>query len=217
MVVPWQLEVIERYNQRYNGNMQAIAMINSKKAADTAIDHGASALYIIGNHCDFRVRDGKIDELGLLLDYIRQQGYAAGLGAHSIQALMACSDAGIDPDFYVKTLHHDNYWSAHPKANRIPFSVDSGKSPDHNQFHDNMFCLFPDKTIEFMKAQSKPWIAFKVLAAGAIHPDVGFPYAFQNGADFICVGMFDFQVVQDVNIAIQTVADAQDRERPWCA
>jgi len=80
-----------------------------------------------------------------------------------------------------------------------------------------MFCLFPDKTIAFMEKQQIPWIAFKVLAGGAIHPADGFNFAFQNGADFICVGMFDWQIVEDVNIAIDMIAKATDRNRPWMA
>ena len=35
-----------------------------------------------------------------------------------------------------------------------------------------------------MKEVTKPWIAFKVLAAGAIPPQDGFRYAFANGAGF---------------------------------
>ncbi|MHC4457434.1 MAG: DoxX family membrane protein [Planctomycetota bacterium] len=217
ILVPWQMDVVQKYNRLYKGNMQQIAMVDSTEAVDAAISKGASAIYIIGNHCDWTVQDGKVDELGELLDYIRSKGYSAGLGAHSIQALIACDEAGIEPDFYVKTLHHDNYWSAHPMQNRIPFSVDTEKSPDHDQFHDNMFCLFPDKTIDFMKNKQKPWIAYKVLAGGAIHPDDGFKFAFENGADFICVGMFDFQVVEDVNITIDVLSKVTNRERPWMA
>ena len=70
-----------------------------------------------------------------------------------------------------------------------------------------MFDLFPEKTIEFMGRIKKPWIAFKVLAGGAIHPQDGFKFAFENGADFICVGMFDFQIVEDVNIALDVLAN----------
>ena len=63
----------------------------------------------------------------------------------------------------------------------------------------------------------KPWIAYKVLGAGAIHPREGFQYAFENGADFICVGMFDFQVAEDVELARAAIQKAQRRERDWCA
>ena len=217
ILTPDEMGLIQKYNKLYKGNIQTIVMVSSNETVDTAIEKGASAIYIIGNYCDFTVRDGKVDELGKLLDYIRSKGYSAGLGAHSVQALMACDEAGIEPDFYVKTLHHDNYWSAHPIQNRIPFSVDTEKSEDHNQFHDNMFCMFPDKTIDFMKNKQKPWIAFKVLAGGAIGPEDGFKFAFANGADFICVGMFDFQVIEDVNIAIDTLNNLSNRKRPWLA
>ena len=63
----------------------------------------------------------------------------------------------------------------------------------------------------------KPWIAYKVLAAGAIAPKDGFQYAFENGADFACVGMFDFQVVDNVNTLTELFATELNRTRPWCA
>jgi len=118
-----------------------------------------------------RGRDGEIDVLQKAMEYIRKLGYIAGMGAHSIQALIECDRAGIEPDFFMKTLHHDSYWSAHPRKNRIPFEVDGENSPDHDKFHNNMFCLFPEETIEFMKTKKIPFIAFKVLAAGAIKPE----------------------------------------------
>ncbi len=49
------------------------------------------------------------------------------------------------------------------------------------------------ETVEFIRQVTKPRIAHKVLAAGAIHPRDGFKYAFEAGADFACVGMPDFQ------------------------
>ena len=55
------------------------------------------------------------------------------------------------------------------------------------------------------------------LGAGAIHPREGFQYAYQSGADFLCVGMFDFQVAEDVEIARGALARAQQRDRAWCA
>jgi hypothetical protein len=66
-----------------------------------------------------------------------------------------------------------------------------------------------------MHEVEKPWIAFKVLAAGAIRPESGFRYAFENGADFICAGMFDFQVEENANLVRSILPQAQNRERPW--
>ena len=66
-----------------------------------------------------------------------------------------------------------------------------------------------------MKNIDKPWMAFKVLAAGAIHPRDGFRYAFENGADFVHVGMFDFQIRADAIVAKDTLSGRLNRERPW--
>ena len=39
-------------------------------------------------------------------------------------------------------------------------------------------------------------------------------YAFENGADFLCVGMYDFQVVEDSNIALDVLQADLKRKRP---
>jgi UDP-N-acetylmuramyl tripeptide synthase len=153
--------------------------------------------------------------LAMAIEHIKKQGYLAGMGAHSLEVIKACEKEGIPVDYYVKTFHHDKYWSAHPEADRVEFSVDTKRYLDHNMIHDNIFDLFPAKTLEFMKEVKKPWIAFKVLAAGAIQPKDGFRFAFENGADFICVGMFDFQVVDNVNTAIDVLGSLNGRIRDW--
>ncbi len=150
-----------------------------------------------------------------MLDKIRSQGYVASLASHTVDSLIACEEQGIIPDYYMKTMHHDNYWSAHPMEMRVPFEVDGKKSLDHNKFHDNIFCLFPDRTVEFVQRAKVPVMGFKTLAAGALKPEDGFRWAFENGADFICVGMFDFQIVKDVNVTIDILNDLPARRRPW--
>jgi hypothetical protein len=82
---------------------------------------------------------------------------------------------------------------------------------------DNYWDLDPKRTIAFMQTVQKPWVAFKVLAAGAIRPESGFAHAFASGADFICVGMFDFQVEQDVALVRKLVPRIRNREREWMA
>ena len=182
---------------------------------DKAIDFGVDIVQIQGNQVDWLVRDNRIDVVEKMLDHIRKQGYTAGLASHTVDALIACEEYGIIPDYYMKTMHHDNYWSAHPIENRVPFEVDGKNYLDHNKFHNNCFCLFPDRTVEFVNRATVPVMGFKVLAAGAIEPEDGFNWAFKNGADFICVGMFDFQLVDDVNTTIDVIDNLQGRTRAW--
>jgi uncharacterized membrane protein YphA (DoxX/SURF4 family) len=179
-----------------------------------AIDFGVDIIQIQGNWCDWLVRDKKIEVISKMMDRIRSQKYIAGLAAHSIESLIACEESGIIPDYYMKTMHHDQYWSAHPREFRFPFEVDGKEYLDHNRFHNNMFCLFPERTVEFVNRAKVPVMGYKVLAAGALEPKDGFKWAFDNGADFICVGMFDFQIVDDVNIAMETIKNVA-RTRPW--
>jgi hypothetical protein len=44
-----------------------------------------------------------------------------------------------------------------------------------------------------------------------------FPYAFKNGADFIAVGMIDFQIKADCELAARAIRHAHKRKRPWRA
>lgn len=215
-----QFPLFLKYQRLMGGKIQTICQTFPTEKEpftdiDKSIDYGVTAPYLQGAVCDRFVKAGKLDLIAECLEHIRKQGYPAGIGGHSIQVPIACQAAGIKPDYYVKTCHHDQYWSATPRENREEFTVDGMPSPDHNKFHDNMFDLFPEQTIEVMNTIDVPWIAFKVLAGGAIHPNDGFRYAFKSGADFLLVGMFDFQIVQDVNIAIAALEDAKDRPRPW--
>ncbi|MCL5004910.1 MAG: DoxX family protein [Acidobacteria bacterium] len=223
-VDPGELPLFSKYRELNSSKMQTLVQIwghpkptDLKETVDKAIDYGGTMLYIRGVEGDSFVKNGHIDLLGEALEYIKRHGVPAGIGAHSIEVPIQCEKAGLDPDYYVKTFHSDQYWSATPRADRVEFSVIGPPQPDHDQWHNNMFDLFPDKTIAFMGTVKKPWIAFKILAAGAFHPKDGFRFAFENGADFINVGMFDFQVVENVNVAIDVLSSLNGRLRPWYA
>jgi hypothetical protein len=209
---------LTKYWKDWGGRMQWIAQVHPKTDDMTtnikrAIDGGAVAAYVHGGIGDSFVQGGRVDLLGQAIDFIKSNHVLAGIGGHSLEVPKAVEKAGIRPDFYIKTFHHDQYWSATPKEQRVEFIVDSNGPQDH----DNIWCIAPEKDIEFMRTVVRPWIAYKVLAAGAIHPRDGFKFAFDNGADFICVGMFDFQVRENVIIAREAVAQAQNRQRPWRA
>jgi hypothetical protein len=212
--------IFNKYLKLYNGKMHSVCQTYLKPDnffgdIDKAIGNGANTLYIQGGEGDRYVREGNVKKLGEAIEYIKKKGYMAGIGAHSLEVIKAVEKEGIPVDYYVKTHHNDNYWSAHPESQRVEWSVDYKRYDDHNMIHDNMFDLFHEKTSELMRGINKPWIAFKVLAGGAIEPKDGFRFAFENGADFICVGMFDFQIVDDVNTAAQVLSELKNRQRPW--
>jgi len=209
---------LSKYWKERGGQIQWIAQVHPKTDDVTsdikrAIDGGAIGAYVQGGVGDSFVKGGRVDLLGKAVEFIKSNRVLAGIGGHSLQVPMAVEKAGIQPDFYMKTLHHGDYWSATPKEERVEFNVDSGGLNDH----DNIWSITPEKDIEFMRSVPRSWIAFKVLAAGAIHPRDGFKYAFDNGADFVCVGMFDFQVRENAIIARDAVVQAQNRPRPWRA
>jgi len=212
--------LFETYKKIYGSKVQTWKNVVPTKddiysQVDRTIDLGVDYIFIQGAASDNRVREGDIEVLAKCLDYIKKQGYPAGLGAHSVQVLMACDEFGMEPDFYYKTMHHDRYWSAIPEENQYYPLVWRNQSENHGEFHDNMWCLFPEMTVDFVQKSKKPVVGFKVLAGGAIQPKDGFRWAFDNGADFIHVGMFDFQIVQNVNQTITSFEQARNRSRPW--
>ena len=201
---PILCRVMDDYWRRDIGNIKFISDCAYKGDVMTgikmSIDAGAHSCYVQGGIADSLVQQGKIDVIADALELIRQNRIPAGIGAHALETVKACVDYGLIPDYWMKTLHQTNYWSAIPE-----------------QQHDNIWCTDPNETVEYMQSLPQPWIAFKVLAAGAIQPEVGFQYAFENGADFICVGMYDFQIVDDVNTVLDALANVKGRQRPWRA
>jgi hypothetical protein len=199
------IRIMTKYWNNRGGKLQWIAQVKMPSKdplsdAKAAIDNGAIGAYVHGGVADSCVANNRVDHLAKAVEFIKQNGVIAGVGGHSVDVPMACEEAGLDVDFYMKTLHSHKYWSA-----------------DRQHENDNIWSKTPEKTIEFMKKVNKPWIAYKVMAAGAIHPRDAFKYAYENGADFICAGMFDFQVREDVSLAKEALSGPMSRQRPWRA
>jgi len=194
------LGLVNDYWEKNDGELRFVVQCRNLDEAITCLDGGATAVLIQGEENDRLVREGRYDEIGEFVDRVRKEKGIVGLGAHRLETIKACVEKGFLPDFWLKTIHHGRYWS---------------RMMDKSE-HDNVYCRDPEDTKEFMATLEQPWMGFKVLAAGSIHPRDGFRFAFESGADFLCVGMYDFQIVDDVNICMDILDAGITRTRPWC-
>lgn len=212
------IRILNKYWKR-GGKIQWLAQTYPKGQDITniksAIDNGAIGAFVMGNIADQIILENRIENIIKPIEYIKSQGLISGTAGHSISVLKVCVENGIKVDFFMKTFHHNNYWSATTVDPSDPYLPEQGDQ--HNQSHDNLWCM-GDKTVsDFFRNNSTPWIAYKVLAAGSIKPEDGIRYAFSNGADFVCIGMFDFQVIENANIAYDILNSNLNRERKWYA
>jgi len=204
------VQLLQRY-WKLGGKIQWLAQTKTIQAdkdftinAQIALDSGASAIYIQGDNADEWVYDGKFELFDKWFAKFQGKKIPLGVGAHELDVVKAMEERGYPVDFYMKTIHDTNYWSYQP---------DEPKNRTIKNNSDNYWCREPLETAKFMETVNKPWIGFKILAAGAIDPEHGFKFAFDCGADFVCVGMFDYQVVEDCNILIDTLKGTQNRKR----
>ena len=209
------IQTLKRYRQERGGKMQWIicptapcetGMAEYIREVDALIDAGADAIYLWGVRADQLVAQGKVDLMKQAVDIAKAHGVPSGVGGHDLRVVVACEEHGVNADFYIKTFHHHTYPSG-PKPEQLaaPYAE-----------HPGYWCKDPDETVRVMKDVKKPWIAFKVMAAGAIPPKDAFPYVVNHGADHVLAGMFDFEIAEDAKLARQTFAQAK-RERPWCS
>ncbi len=208
------ISVLRRYRKERGGKIQWIIcptapvkddMSEYRQHVESLIKDGCEAIYLWGVHADPLVREGKLDLVAKAVELPKEYGVPSGVGCHDLEVVKACEANGIKADFYIKTFHHHSYPSG-PKPDQLtePYNENPG-----------YWCKSPKETIEVMKSVQKPWLAFKVMAAGAIPPDSAFRYAFLNGADGILAGMFDYEIPDDVKIAKDAIARAKVRARPW--
>ena len=212
--VPAAMKTLKKHREQCGGKMQWIicptAEIDDSLKAYTRhvrqiVDEmGTDAVYLWGVRSDQLIAKGRVDLIAKAVEAALVAGVPSGVGAHDLRVIEACEKAKVPADFYIKTFHHHRYPTG-PKPDQLK-SVYS-EIPGY-------WCKDPKETIDVMKPVTKPWIAFKVMAAGAIPPKDAFAYAFNNGADHVLAGMFDFEIAEDAAIARKALAAAK-RTRPW--
>lgn len=187
------VRILKRYRKERGGKIQWIAQTypkldNLKDNIKLAIDNGAVGAFPMGGNGEDFLKKGRVDAVAEVIAFMKQNGLVAGVGSHNLELPMAAEKEKINPDFYFKTINDVGYESQKPA-----------------------------EVAALMKTIKKPWVAFKVLGAGRMRPRDGFDIAFKQGADFVNVGMYDFQVADDVGIVREVVAANGRRERAWSA
>jgi hypothetical protein len=211
--VPAAMRALRRYREELGGKMQWIVCPTApiedgleqySAHVQKLLDIGTEAIYLWGVQTDRLVTDGRMDLIERTVEMIRSKGAPAGVGAHDLKVIQECEERGIEADFYIKTFHHHDYPNG-PKPEDLTAPI--RELPGY-------WCRDPEAVIEFMKKVDKPWIAFKVMAAGAIPPEEAFKYAFDKGADHILAGMFDFEIAEDAQI-VRDLFPKLERNRAW--
>jgi hypothetical protein len=174
-----------------------------------AVDEGALGIHVNGDASEAILASGKMEKFGQMMAMVKKNNCISGVAAHDLRVIEECVKLKLEVDFYQKTLHtHDYYTSPRPDETNALGA------------HDNSWCKDPQAVVGFMSNVKEPWIAFKILAAGGLQPRTAFPYAFNSGADFILVGMFDWQIADNVKLArrVYSVSSgpSSPRTRPWC-
>lgn len=216
IINPLLIDTVTDYWKRMGGKIQFITNCGYHGAAGTgeeaiakglvqgarmSVDRGAASCFMRGEYTDNMAVKGQDKLFRNCLAEMKTLGVPIGIGCHEWRTVKFCLEHDIVPDYWMLTFNSRKYWSA---------------TPSFGTNHDNCWCTDPEGLKAYMATVPQPWIAFKVLGAGAIHPREGFPYAFNNGADAICVGMFDFQMVENVNLVNKIFAKGLPaRTRKW--
>ena len=142
-----------------------------KRQIQIAADNGAICAFIQGGATEQIFSDRRTEDLRELIYLMKDRGMVAGLCSHRPAIIEQAEELDLGAEFYMLTLNKVGY-----------------------------VCEDPEAAKQTMSRIDKPFINFKVLGAGRDRPESGFTHAFEAGATFIAVGMFDFQVVENVEL-----------------
>lgn len=208
---PRPMSILKKYRKQ-GGTIQWIICPTATPGTEDYVTHckelvdsGCEAIYLWGVHADSLVSQGRMDLIAKAVEVAKDLGVPSGVGCHDLNVVIQCEKNKIPCDFYIKTFHHHNYPSG-PKPAQL-----AGPTSEAEPAY---WCRDPEKTAEVMKTVEKPWLAFKIMAAGSIPLDDAFRYAFGNGADHTLVGMFDFEIPGNARL-LKSILPSIQRSRPW--
>jgi len=219
-VLGWGEECVKKHNAE-GGKIQFIARLSPRlsggelsAAIKKNIDGGAIAQFTDPQETDELVRLGGIDQLAKVIEAAAKCDIPVGVGTWAMPVVDACEKDKLPLDFYVKSFHADGY----PTTRPTPPDARNEYIKLTPKYFDNIWCGYPERVIEAFAKIDKPWLATKVLAAGAIDPRKGLTYALEGGADFAAVAMFDFLIATNAQTVKRIVPRAdKKRSRQWQA
>ena len=176
------LRAMDLYEERTGSRMQWICQLppdrqklglvkHMKQQIQLAADNRAICAFVQGAVTGQIFEEGKIEELREFIALIREKGMVPGICSHRPDVIEKAEELDMGAEFYMLTL------------NRVGYVCDD-----------------PEAAKRAVKTIDKPFINFKVLGAGRDDPESGFRNAFDAGATYLAVGMFDFQVKEDAEL-----------------
>ena len=149
-------------------------MKHIKEQIQIAADNKAICAFVQGAVTEKMFADNKTEELRELIALMKEKGIVPGVCSHRYDVIEKADALDLGAEFYMMTLNKVNYC-----------------------------CKDPEGAKRAMKKIDTPFINFKVLGAVRDKPESGFRNAFDAGATFIAVGMFDFQVRENAELATE--------------
>ena len=176
------LRSLDLYEKRMGHRIQWICQIppdrkklglmkHMKQQIQIAADNKAICAFIQGAATESMFAADQTEELRELIALMKEKGIIPGVCSHHPEIIEKADELELGAEFYMMTL------------NRVDYACDD-----------------PEAAKDTMKKIDTPFISFKVLGAGRDDPEAGFRNAFDAGATFIAVGMFDFQVKENAEL-----------------
>lgn len=156
-------------------------------AIRTAVDAGASAVFIQGHRVDERFEAGEAGVVGGWVELIKELGVPAGMASHLHTTHLEAEAEGFPTDFYYQCLYN----------------------PSQGYLAEQR-----ERALDAIRRIDKPVVAYKILAAGRNDPAEGFATALAGirAKDGVCVGVFPKDMPNQIAVDVELTRLHSGRE-----